>query len=594
MSDGSDESLSGMILSVRETACAWLRSASQISVERLLDPGSDSSGLDREHLQRYARAVEHSLLEALLSSGIDPTPSCETSCTKSQPDVGFQLHDVTRSAMQAFCDAAGSWQKVAAPWRRLYFMACSLKAAQPLAHVRTDWNLYVGKSTVDAPALGRCSQLNEKEKEASISSVEELCEQCEASLRLVDMALIASPSEDLGAMQREPLHAFATALHVLLVNLPAGGEARASAQAVAQEDGKRRRKRSFLELDARPDKKAKRSEATTQHISPTVLSGTVLFAGEGEPLARIDALDVEGFQQSFLGRSPALVQGVARHWPALRLWRIGVGRAGSTEEEDGDAAYEYLARVAGKRTVPVEIGRSYTDQGSHSRLVALESLLDRLRLESDADEQEGEERRSQQRGREGEGEVGTDPGGMEGGGWYLAQHALLDQIPALARDVDEPLVCRCPCGAMHDGGARSTQQEGRGVKGGGREGEGGRGLQTRGGGGRVRKVNVWVGPGGTVSPLHQDPLDNVLCQVAGAKYVRIYSTAHTASMRPGVANLSNTSTCTLECGQQVGEEEGGQTVPGALTVPTVPTVPRTVPFWEVRGCLDTGAAAPLH
>ena len=153
--------------------------------------------------------------------------------------------------MQAFCDAAGSWQKVAAPWRRLYFIACSLKAAQPLAHVRTDWNLYI------------CSPLNEKEQEARISRAEELCEQCEASLRLVDMALIASPSEDLGAMQREPLHAFATALHVLLVHLPAGEEARASAQAVAQEDGERRRKRSFHVLDARPNKKGARPEATT-------------------------------------------------------------------------------------------------------------------------------------------------------------------------------------------------------------------------------------------------------------------------------------------------------------------------------------------
>jgi hypothetical protein len=34
----------------------------------------------------------------------------------------------------------------------------------------------------------------------------------------------------------------------------------------------------------------------------------------------------------------------------------------------------------------------------------------------------------------------------------------------------------------------------------------------------VEKVNVWLGPSGTVSPLHIDPLDNVLCQVLNLNY----------------------------------------------------------------------------
>lgn len=68
------------------------------------------------------------------------------------------------------------------------------------------------------------------------------------------------------------------------------------------------------------------------------------------------------------------------------------------------------------------------------------------------------------------------PGGSQRVGLgYLAQHPLLEQIPALRRDVLAPDYC-----ALGDG--------------------------------EVQAVNAWIGPQGTVSPAHTDPHHNVLCQ----------------------------------------------------------------------------------
>jgi hypothetical protein len=64
---------------------------------------------------------------------------------------------------------------------------------------------------------------------------------------------------------------------------------------------------------------------------------------------------------------------------------------------------------------------------------------------------------------------------------YLAQHPLLDQIVALYDQVETK-----PCGI------------------------------------EPTNVNIWMGTGGTRTPLHFDSYDNLLVQLVGAKYVRLY------------------------------------------------------------------------
>ena len=41
--------------------------------------------------------------------------------------------------------------------------------------------------------------------------------------------------------------------------------------------------------------------------------------------------------------------------------------------------------------------------------------------------------------------------------------------------------------------------------------------------GGVQRVNAWIGTAGTVTPCHFDSYDNLLGQVAGYKFVRLYS-----------------------------------------------------------------------
>ena len=73
---------------------------------------------------------------------------------------------------------------------------------------------------------------------------------------------------------------------------------------------------------------------------------------------------------------------------------------------------------------------------------------------------------------------------------YLAQHTLVDQLPGLAADFDPPPQAWC-----------DACNKGRGIS----------------------RVNVWFGSEGTVTPLHFDSYDNLLVQIVGHKYVRLYA-----------------------------------------------------------------------
>ncbi|QCD88430.1 dTMP kinase [Vigna unguiculata] len=97
-----------------------------------------------------------------------------------------------------------------------------------------------------------------------------------------------------------------------------------------------------------------------------------------------------------------------------------------------------------------------------------------------------------------------------GGPTYLAQHPLFDQINELRKDIFIPDYCFA-------------------------------------GGGELRSLNAWFGPAGTVTPLHHDPHHNILAQVVGKKYIRLYSSSLSEELSPHSGTmLSNSSQVDLD------------------------------------------------
>ncbi len=152
---------------------------------------------------------------------------------------------------------------------------------------------------------------------------------------------------------------------------------------------------------------------------------------------RISNIGLSTFLETYLipGR-PVIITNYIDDWPAMESW----------------PNMEYWRRLAALRTVPVEVGGKYTSDGWGQQLMTMNEFI--------TDHIEG------------------------GGGGYLAQHELLEQIPALKKDLLTPEYT-------------SMLREDEEVD-----------AYTYGG----VTTHIWFGPAGTISPCHTDPYHNLLAQ----------------------------------------------------------------------------------
>ncbi|KAI0998315.1 hypothetical protein K3495_g9880 [Podosphaera aphanis] len=213
------------------------------------------------------------------------------------------------------------------------------------------------------------------------------------------------------------------------------------------------------------------------------------------PVPRKKNLSFDAFQihlsypsNPALGPEPLIVSESLNHWPAL------------SDHPWNSPSYLLSQTVNGKRLVPIELGRSYVDEDWGQKIITFKEFLENHIQPP---------------------RFGTTKTG------YLAQHNLFSQIPKLRNDVAIPDYCFASAPPPHS----SSQLAIGNLK-----------------GPRLEQplLNAWFGPAGTITPLHTDPYHNIIAQVVGKKYFRLYSPQESEKLYPrgveyGGIDMQNTS-----------------------------------------------------
>jgi [protein]-arginine 3-hydroxylase / protease len=201
------------------------------------------------------------------------------------------------------------------------------------------------------------------------------------------------------------------------------------------------------------------------------------------------------FNHYFILKRPVVIKASMQEWPALSLWKdLNYINSG---------AYPPLlctvifSTVAGYRTVPIEIGNNYLSESSGQKLMTMNDFLCHYLLPHIPSPLEDDDPHPKKRNKTSHSTSSLSSPSPPMG--YLAQHCLFDHIPLLKSHFLTPDYC-CLL-APEDEEEHSDDK-------------------------RTAQINEydhvitngWLGPLGTISPLHHDPYNNLLAQVHGRSF----------------------------------------------------------------------------
>ncbi|KAL6073144.1 Lysine-specific demethylase 8 [Balamuthia mandrillaris] len=347
----------------------------------------------------------------------------------------------------------GNWKDVSPAWRQVYGWSAFLKAY---------CQLFLPSSSSQAAT--------------STFTVAH----CKSIMRTLDLALLMA-----GPACSVPRKAFEDLISFTQQKLKEEEEKNETSEAATNHTKKKARTRTNA------------TDGATRSLKRTTTKGGPPALNSKCGIERVHVPSLERFYKDFMSKErPVIVTGLMDTWPALQ------------DEQRRWSNLEYLKRVAGCRTVPVEIGSTYLEEDWSQRLMTFDQFVDDYVLqvpkEDGKEDEEGEE------------------GGKIG---YLAQTQLFEQIPELYGDIRLPDYCALSVSEEKMNGEEEEEEE------------------TE----RKLVIHCWFGPEGTVSPLHHDPYHNLLAQVVGRKYIRLYSVKESPKLYPHPSTmLFNTSQVAVE------------------------------------------------
>ncbi|EGE04425.1 JmjC domain-containing protein [Trichophyton equinum CBS 127.97] len=464
------------------------------------------------------------------------------------PDSALQLADAN---LRIF-----PFKDVKDCWRRLYTDASLIKACQLLKkHAqRTDESGHVSGNTVDnAQKVCLSGPLDEVKDESSGTHPPTDYPWVSDVIHILDKALIMSGAPHRRRLIEDLLSTLQRSLHLdyatsFISSVPPG-----------------QTEPPHL-LPSRPAKRQKLGERSSLFPLDYAPQPPLKY-----PVPRVAELTFEEFTEHIWNiRTPIVITNAIDHWPALssRPW----------------SSHKYWAErtFGGRRLVPVEVGRSYTDEGWGQRIMPFAEFAKVYLWRS------------------------TSSIGEEAQTGYMAQHDLLTQIPSLKEDICIPDYCHAeppepePGTPLYKKNIQQADNESSPKK--IQQGEALRHHCIRG---KVAGyhdnvddedalsdnittadpiINTWIGPSWTISPLHHDPYHNILAQVVGAKYIRLYS-PHTPASQiyprgKEVVNHKASDASTMEKKGDADQEQIDMSNTSQVDISAIELSPAEVETWE--------------